>query len=74
MSNSSKDPKRPRIIKSSCSIEKPKLETLHIPNKRSPTAIKSHEESDSSKSKLSLKCHFGDLQTCLQGWKLYLLQ
>ena len=39
-------------------LEKPKLETLHSPNKRSPKAIKSHEDSDSSKSKSSSKASF----------------
>ena len=55
MSNSSK---MPRIFNSSSSIENPKLETLHSPNKRIYKAIKSHEDSDSSKSKSSSKASF----------------
>ena len=58
ISNTSRDPKMPRIIKSSSSIEKPKLETLHSSNKRISKAIKSHEDSDSSKSKSSSKTSF----------------
>jgi hypothetical protein len=57
-SNSSKNSKMPKIIKSSTSTEKPKLETLHSPTKRSPTVIDSHEDSDSSKSKSSAKVSF----------------
>ena len=58
MSNSSKEPKMPRIIKSSSSIEKPKLETLQSSNKRRPKVIKSHEDSASSNSKSSSKASF----------------
>ena len=35
-----------------------KLETLHSPNKSSPTVIKSHEDSDNSKIKTSSKVSF----------------
>jgi hypothetical protein len=48
----------PKIIKSSSSTEKLKLETLHSPTKRSPTVIRSHEGSDKSKSKSSYKVTF----------------
>jgi hypothetical protein len=48
----------PKIIMSSSSTEKPKLETLHSPTKRSPMVIKSHEDSDNSKSKSSYKVSF----------------
>jgi hypothetical protein len=50
----------PKIIKSSSSIEKAKLETLYSPNKGSPKVIKSHEDSENSnsKSKLSSKMSF----------------
>ena len=57
-SDSSKDSKMPKIIKSSSSYEQPKLETLQSPIKRSPTVVKSHEESDNSKSKSSSKISF----------------
>jgi hypothetical protein len=57
-SNSSKDSKMPKIIKSSSSTENPKLETLYSPTKRSPTVVKSDEDSDNSKSKTSSKVSF----------------
>jgi hypothetical protein len=41
----------PKIVKSSSSTEKTKLETLYIPNKGSPKVIKSHEDSENSKNK-----------------------
>jgi hypothetical protein len=56
--SSSKDSKMPKIIKSSTSTEKPKLETLYSPTKSSPKVIKSHEDSDNSKSKSSSKVSF----------------
>jgi hypothetical protein len=55
---SSKDSKMPKIVKSSSSTEKPKLETLHSPNQGNPAVIKSHEDSDNSKSKSSSKVSF----------------
>ena len=67
MSNSSKEPKMPRIIKSSSYIEKPKLETLQSSNKRRPKVIKSHEDSDSSKSKSSSKASFWGSQDFSSG-------
>jgi hypothetical protein len=57
-SNSSKDSKMPKIIKSSSSTENPKLETLHSSNMRSPTVIKIHGDSDNSRSKSSSKVSF----------------
>jgi hypothetical protein len=45
----------PKIVKSSSSTEKKKMETLYIPNKDSPKVIKSHEDSENSKSKSSSK-------------------
>jgi hypothetical protein len=50
----------PKIVKSSSSTEKAKLETLYIPNKCSPKVIKSHEDSENSnsKSKSSSKMSF----------------
>jgi hypothetical protein len=52
--------KIPKIVKSSSSKEKAKLETLYIPNKGSPKVIKSHEDSENSnrKSKSSSKMSF----------------
>jgi hypothetical protein len=52
----------PKIVNSSSSTEKSKLETLYSPNKGSPKVIKSHEDSENSirKSKLSSKMYFGD--------------
>jgi hypothetical protein len=49
----------PKIIKSSSSTEKDMLETLYSPNKGSPKVIKSHEDSENSKSKSSSKMSFG---------------
>jgi hypothetical protein len=50
----------PKIVKSSSSTEKSKLETLYSPNKGSPKVIKSHEDSENSinKSKPSSKMSF----------------
>jgi hypothetical protein len=54
--------KMPKIVKSSSSTEKTKLETLYSPNKGSPNVIKSHEDSENSnnESKLSSKMSFWD--------------
>jgi hypothetical protein len=56
-SNTSTEAKMPKILKSSSSTEKAKLETLYIPNKGSPKVIKSHEHSENNynKSKSSSK-------------------
>jgi hypothetical protein len=43
--------KMPKIVKSSSSTEKAKLETLYSPNKGSPKVIKSHEDSENSNNK-----------------------
>jgi hypothetical protein len=43
--------KMTKIVKSSSSTEKAKLETLYSPNKRSPKVIKSHEDSENSNNK-----------------------
>jgi hypothetical protein len=52
----------PKIVKSSSSTEKSKIETLYSPNKSSPKVIKSHEDSENSssnnKSKSSSKMSF----------------
>ena len=55
---SSKDSQISKILKSSTSTGKPKLEALHSPNKGDPTIIKSHGDSDNSKSKSSSKVSF----------------
>ena len=55
---SSKDSKVPKMLKSPPSNERPKLETLHSPSMKNPTVIKSHEDSDNSKSKSSSKVSF----------------
>jgi hypothetical protein len=49
-SSISKEIKLPKIVNSSSSIEKAKLETLNSPNKGSPKFIKSHQDSQNSKS------------------------
>jgi hypothetical protein len=41
----------PNILKSSSSTDNAKLEALYNPNKGSPKVIKSHENSENSKSK-----------------------
>jgi hypothetical protein len=51
----SKKAKLPKIVKSSSSIEKAKLETLYSPNKGSPKVIESHADSENSKSQSSSK-------------------
>ena len=55
---SPKDSKMPKILMSSPSTEKPKVETLHSPSKENPTVIKSYEDSDKSMSKSSSKVSF----------------
>jgi hypothetical protein len=59
-SSTSTEAKMPKIVKSSSSTEKTKLETLYSPNKGSPKVIKSHEdnENSNSKSKSSSKMSF----------------
>jgi hypothetical protein len=57
-SNTPAEAKMPKIVNSSSSTEKAKLETLYSPNKGSPKVIKSHEDSENSNSKSSLKVSF----------------
>jgi hypothetical protein len=57
-SNTPAGAKMPKIVKSSSSTEKAKLETLYSPNKGSPKVIKSHEDSKNSNSKSSSKMSF----------------
>jgi SPX domain protein involved in polyphosphate accumulation len=68
--------KLPKIVKSSSSTEKAKLETLYSPSKCSPKVIKSHGDSDNSnnKSKSLSKVSFWVHQTYLQELKGYLMQ
>jgi hypothetical protein len=48
----------PKIIKSAASIEEQKLDILPNPKKGNPTVTKSHEDSHSNSSKLSVKASF----------------
>jgi hypothetical protein len=59
-SSTSTEAKTPKIVKSSSSTAKYKLEILYSPNKGSPKVIKSHEDSENSnnKSKSSSKMSF----------------
>jgi hypothetical protein len=59
-SSTSTEAKMPKIVKSSSSTEKVKLETLYSPNKGSPKVIKGHEDSKNSNttSKSSSKMSF----------------
>jgi hypothetical protein len=57
-SSTSTEAKLPKIVRSLSSIEKAKLETFYSPNKCSPKVIKSHEDSENSKSKSSSKKSF----------------
>jgi hypothetical protein len=59
-SYTSTEDKMPKIVNSSSSTEKDKLEILYSSNKDSPKVIKSHEDSDNSnnKSKSSSKMSF----------------
>jgi hypothetical protein len=58
-----------KIVKSSSSTEKDKLETLYSPNKGSPKVIKSHEDSENSnnKSKPTSKMYFWGLPDLSPG-------
>jgi hypothetical protein len=60
--STSTETKMPKIVKSSSSTEKAKLETLYSPYKVSPKVIKSHEDSENRdhKSKSSSKMSFWD--------------
>jgi hypothetical protein len=48
--STSTEAKIPKIVKSSSSTEKSKLEILYIPNKSSPKVTKSHEYSENGNS------------------------
>jgi hypothetical protein len=52
---SAKEAKIPKSVKSASSIEKKNLEILPNPKRDYPKVIKSHEDRQSSKSKLSSK-------------------
>jgi hypothetical protein len=66
----------PKIVKSSSSTEKAKLETLYSPNKCSPKVIESHEDSENSnnKSKSSSKMSFWGSPDLYPGIENYLMQ
>jgi hypothetical protein len=49
--STSTEDKFPKIVRSSSSTEKAKVETIYSPNKGSPKVIKSHEYSENSNSK-----------------------
>jgi hypothetical protein len=66
-SSTSMEAKMPKIVKSSSSTEKPKLETLYSPNKGSPEVIKYHEDSENCKSKSSSKMSFWGLPDLYPG-------
>jgi hypothetical protein len=55
---SSRDTKMPKIIKSTSSIEKQKLDILPNPKKVNPMVTKSHEDSHSNNNKASAKASF----------------
>jgi hypothetical protein len=57
-SSTSTESEMPKIVKSSSSTEKAKLETLYSPNKGSQKVIKSYEDSENSKNKSSSKMSF----------------
>jgi hypothetical protein len=57
-SSTSTETKFPKIVNSSSSTEKAKLESLYSPNKGSPKVIKIHEDSENSNSKSSSKMSF----------------
>jgi hypothetical protein len=48
----------PKIVKSSSSIKKNKLETLQSSKRGGHNVIENHEDSDDSKSKTSSNVHF----------------
>jgi hypothetical protein len=70
----------PKIVKSSSSTEKDKLETLYSPNKGNPKIIKSHEDRENSstnskiKSKLSSKMSFWGSPDLSPGIEKYSMQ
>jgi hypothetical protein len=57
----------PKIVKSSSSTEKAKLETLYSPKKGSPKVIYTHEDIENSKSKSSSKMSFWSLPELSPG-------
>jgi hypothetical protein len=77
-SSTSTENKMPKIVKSSSSTEKAKMETLYIPNKGSPKVIKSHEDSENSnsnnKSKSSSKISFWGSPDLSPGIEFFSMQ
>jgi hypothetical protein len=75
-SSTSTEAKMPKIVKSSSSTEKAKLESLYSPNKGSTKVIKSHEYSENSnnESKSSSKMSFWDSPDLSLGIEKYSMQ
>jgi hypothetical protein len=74
--STSTEPKMPKIVKSSSSTEKAKLETLYRPNKGSPKVIKSHKDNENrnNKSKSSSEMSVWGSPDLSQELKSYLVQ
>jgi hypothetical protein len=72
--STSTEAKMPKIVKSSSSTEKAKLETLYNPNKGSPKVIKSMKIVRSVTVNNDPKYPFGDHQTHPKELKSYLMQ
>jgi hypothetical protein len=66
-SSTSKEPKMPKIFKSSSSPESPKLKTLYSPNTRRPASIKEHDDSNIIKGYPSSKMSILDLPDLSPG-------
>jgi hypothetical protein len=75
-SNTPAEPKMPKIVKSSSSTEKAKLETLYSPNKGSIKVIKSLEDSEktNNKCKSSSKMSFWGSPDLSPGIEICLMQ
>jgi hypothetical protein len=75
-SSTSTEAKMPKIVNSSSSIEKAKLETLYSPNKVDLKSLKVMKIVRTVKTKVNHhpKCPFGVHQTYLQELKGYLMQ
>jgi hypothetical protein len=73
---SSRDTKMPKIIKSASSIKKQRLDILLNHKKDYPTVTKSHQDSHSNVTAITVNCqlkhHFGVLQTYHQELKSFL--
>jgi hypothetical protein len=76
--STSNEAKLPKIVNSSSSTEKSKLEALHSPNKGSPRSLKVMKIVRTVTIKVKVNhhptCTFGFQQTYLQELKSYLMQ